>query len=95
MSSNDPPTQWLLSANISVHQRFKNPGPLMDADGPLMQQPSSLTRGLPPHPPRPLLPQPKPWGRGGARGLQVFVGWVERALPRNPPSSMGNRQTPF
>ena len=35
---------------------------------------NSLTRGLPPHPPRPLLPQPKPWGRGGAkrfRGRQL------------------------
>ena len=30
---------------------------------------NSLTRGLPPHPPRPLLPQPKPWGRGGAKRL--------------------------
>jgi hypothetical protein len=29
--------------------------------------PKGLTRGLPPHPPRPLLPQPKPWGRGGAK----------------------------
>jgi hypothetical protein len=27
---------------------------------------NGLTRGLPPHPPRPLLPEPKPWGRGGA-----------------------------
>ena len=41
-----------------------------------MEQPNSLTRGLPPHPPRPALPQPKPWGRGGAkrvgRVLSVF-----------------------
>jgi len=29
--------------------------------------PNSLTRGLPLHPPRPLLPQPKPWGRRGAK----------------------------
>ena len=30
-------------------------------------QPNSPTRGRPPHPPRPLLPQPKPWGRRGAK----------------------------
>ena len=37
---NRPSDQGLLSANISVHQRFKS-GPLMDADGPLMEGPSS------------------------------------------------------
>jgi hypothetical protein len=30
-------------------------------------KPNSLTCGLAPHPPRPALPQPKPWGRGGAK----------------------------
>ena len=86
-----------------------NPGPLMDADGPLMEQPTVLVvdlapgwakrlcrathdsvhfknqqssldnhqsnprdaRGRPPHPPRPLLPQPKPWGRGQAVKCEV------------------------
>ena len=32
-------------------------------------QPSSLTRGRPPHPPRPLLPRPKPRWRRGAKRL--------------------------
>ena len=32
-------------------------------------QPSSLTRGRPPHPPRPLLPRPKPRWRRGAKPL--------------------------
>jgi hypothetical protein len=35
------------------------------------EQPNSLTRGLAPHSPRPALPQPKPWGRGG--GQAVFI----------------------
>jgi hypothetical protein len=36
-------------------------------------QPRRLTRGRPPHPPRPLLPRPKPrWRRGGPSG------WMER-----------------
>ena len=41
---------------------FQQPGSLRE-----IHCPNSLTRGLPPHPPRPLLPQPKPWGRGGAK----------------------------
>ena len=68
---------------------------------------TALRAVLPLTPPRPLLPQPKPWGRGGAkrfgegaptppakalvargaRGLEVSVGWLERALQRDPPSS--------
>ena len=32
-------------------------------------QPSSLTRGRPPQPPRPLLPRPKPRWRRGAKRL--------------------------
>jgi len=31
------------------------------------QQPNSPTQGRPPLSPRPLLPQPKPWGRKGAK----------------------------
>ena len=27
--------------------------------------------------------------------FMFFVGWVKRALPRNPPSSVGNRLTTF
>ena len=57
--------------------------------------PKSLTRGHPPRPPRPLSPSQSPGGEGGPSGGRFFVGWVKRALPRNPPSSMGNRLTPF
>ena len=36
-------------------------------------QPSSLTRGRPPSPPRPLLPRPKPRGEGGPSGCRGLL----------------------
>ena len=41
----------------------------MDADGPLMEQPNSLTRGLPPHPPTPFSRSQSPGGEGEPSGL--------------------------
>ena len=38
-----------------------------------MEQPSSLTRGLPPHPPAPLSPSQWSWGRGGAKRFLYSV----------------------
>ena len=54
-------------------------------------QPSSLTRGRPPHPPRPLLPRPKPRWRRGAKRLDGAVGPVVTTTGRgcgSPPGLM-------
>ena len=53
--------------------------------------PNSLTRGHPPRPPRPLSPSQSPGGEGGPSGGRFSVGWVKRALPRNPPSRTWDR----
>ena len=46
-------------------------------------------------PRRSLSPSQSPGGEGGPSGVRFSVGWVKRALPRNPPSRMGNCLTPF
>ena len=46
-------------------------------------QPSSLTRGRPPQPPRPLLPRPKPRWRRGAKRLDEAV-ILELSCERQP-----------
>ena len=57
-------------------------------------QPSSLTRGRPPQPPRPLLPRPKPrWRRGAKRleGADVRTGGYG---PLSPPAPYSPGQSP-
>ena len=51
--------------------------------------PNSLTRGRPSPPPAPSPPAKALEGRGGQAAWRFSVGWVKRALPRNPPPSMG------
>ena len=60
-----PLRSFLLTAGISARDPLPS---RLCTFAPLRSfLPKGLTRGLPPHPPRPLLPQPKPWGRGGAK----------------------------
>jgi hypothetical protein len=56
--------RWLTHTGRQVSLSGLKPNSRISTGDPL---PKILTRGLAPHPPRPDLPQPKPWGRGGAK----------------------------
>ena len=71
VSARDPlPLRLWAFAPLRSFLLFQQPGSLRE-----IHYPKSLTRGLPPHPPRPLLPQPKPWGRGGAKRFGLRSGY--------------------
>jgi hypothetical protein len=57
-------------------------------------QPSSLTRGRPPQPPRPLLPRPKPRWRRGAKRLDGADARTGGYGPLNPPAPYSPGQSP-
>ena len=96
----ESPDEFLISARDLLPLRlctFASLRSFLPAAGSLREihYPNSLTRGLPPRPPAPSPPAKALGARGGQAVWRFFVGWVKRALPRNPPSRMGNRQTPF
>ena len=60
----DPQIRWLTHTGREVSPSGLKPNSRISTRNPLL---NSLTRGQPP------LPQPKPWGRGGAKRLSVVL----------------------
>ena len=60
--------RWRSSANVKQQRSLLGFGISVHQCSSAVEE-NSLTRAQPPHPPRPLLPQPKPWGaKGGQAG---------------------------
>ena len=63
--------RWRSSANVKQQRSLLGFGISVHQCSSAVEE-NSLTRAQPPHPPRPLLPQPKPWGRRGAKRGQAL-----------------------